>query len=107
MGAEEEKLFPPTMNGGRKTLNQGMLWSGTEAPPTLCLRVPSQHEESPEQGNTRYNLVEETKDTKGEHHPNGVRGQLRRDYIIEPKKTPDKLQDWKPETSLESVLIDR
>ena len=73
MGTEEEELFPPTMNGGRKTLNQGTLWSGTEALPTLCLRVPPQHEESPEQGDTRSNLIEKTKDNEGEHHPNGVR----------------------------------
>ena len=51
--------------------------------------------------------MEETKDAKGEHHPNGVQGQLRRDYIIEPKQTPDKFQDWKPETPPQSVLIDR
>ena len=68
-----------------------MLQSWAKTPPTLSVRVPFQHEEGSEQGNTRSNLMEETKDAKGEHHPNGVRGQLRRDYIVEPKQTLDKL----------------
>ena len=76
-----------------------MLRSRAKTPPTLSVRVPFQHEEGPEQGNTRSNLVEETKDAKGEHHPNGVRGELRQDYIVEPKQTPDKLRNWKPETA--------
>ena len=106
MRAKKEKLLPPTMNGGGKTLEEDTLRSWAETPPTFGLRIPPQNKKSPEQGNTRSNLVEETKDTKGENHPNGVRGQLRRDYIIEPKQTPDKLWDWKPETSPQSVLID-
>ena len=107
MGAEEEELLPLTMNGGRKTLNQGMLWSKTEAPPTLCLWVPPQHKESSEQGDMRSNLIKETKDSESEHHPNGVRSQLRRDDIVESKQISDKLQNRKLETAPQSILIDR
>ena len=64
VGAEEEEFFPPAMNGGGKALEQGALRAWAKAPPTLSMRVSSQHEESPEQGNTRSNLVEETEDPK-------------------------------------------
>ena len=62
------------------------------------MRVSSQHEEGPEQRSTRPNPVKEAKDTKGQHYPNGVWSQLRRNYIIEPEQAPDKLQDWKSKT---------
>ena len=107
VGAKEEKLLPPTMNGRGKTLKQGALRSWTETPPTFSVRVPSQHEESLEQGNTRSDLVEEAKNTKGECHPNRVRSQLRRDKVVEPKQTQNKLRDRKPETPPQRILIDR
>ena len=90
MGAKEEEFFPPAVNGGGKTLKEDTLRSWAKTPPTLSMQVPSQHEESPEQGNTRFNPVEKTKDAKGKHYPNGIRSQLRRNYIIEPEQTPDK-----------------
>ena len=90
VGAEEEEFFPPIMNGGGKALEQDALRAWAKAPPTLSMRVSSQHEESPEQRSTRSNPMEETKDTKGQHYSNGIWSQLRRNYIIEPKQAPDK-----------------
>ena len=99
MRAKKEKLLPPTMNGGGKTLEEDTLRSWAETPPTFGLRVPPQNKKSPEQGNTRSDFMEEAEDTKSEHHPNRVRGQLRWDYVVEPKQTLDKLRDRKPETA--------
>ena len=107
MVAEEEKFFPPTMNRGGKTLEQGTLQSWAKAPPTLSMRVSSQHEESPEQRSTRSNPMEETKDTEGQHYSNGIWSQLRRNYIIEPEQAPDKFRDWKSKTPPQSIMIDR
>ena len=51
--------------------------------------------------------MEEAKDAKGEHHPNGVRSQLHRDKVVEPKQTLNKLRNREPETPPQKVLIDR
>ena len=107
MRTKKEKLLPPTMNGGGKTLEEDTLWSWAETPPTFSLRVPPQNKKSPEQGNMRSDFMEEAEDTKSEHHPNRVRSQLRWDYIVKSKKTPDKFWDWEPETPPQGILVDR
>ena len=65
VGAEEEELFPPAMNGGGKALEQDALRAWAKAPPTLSMRVSSQHEEGPKQRSTRPNPAKEAEDTKG------------------------------------------
>ena len=65
VGAEEEEIFPPTMNGGGKALEQDALRAWAKAPPTLSMRVSSQHEEGPKQRGTRPNPTKEVEDTKG------------------------------------------
>ena len=65
MGTEEEELFPPTMNGGGKALEQDALQAWAEAPPALSMRVPSQNKEGPEQRSARSDLAEEAEDAKG------------------------------------------
>ena len=65
MGTEEEELFPPTMNGGGKALEQNALRAWAEAPPALSVWVPSQNKEGPEQRSARSDLAEEAEDAKG------------------------------------------
>ena len=73
----------------------------------MCFRLATLALEEGKQGDTGSNLVKEIEDIKGEHHPNRVQGQLRQDYIVKPKQTPDKLRDRKPETAPQSILINR